>query len=985
VGWRTNLRVGGALVATVLHAACAVEERAEAGPVRAANGSAPEKSAAEENAAEPATPSAEVRVVYDRFRIPHVEADDDELAFFGLGYAQARDFPIATLANLWSATGRFAEVAGASVLPRDRRLRALGISERARAQARDRDGDLLDPAVRRLLEAYVDGVNAARDFWLAHPQAIDALCGEEGEAMAFDPVPPWLDPRGADEDHRARLQRLFACAVELEHVLALGVALNGGIDLVGAGYATHTNVWMIRNGEEAENVLMLVDSHQPIKRGGARSYFLQVTGASYRAAGYTMPGYPCVTLGFNDDLAFAISSMPKVPREVVRAGAPFRPIGTTPVAANVWAAELAPGDPPRFDLTDGETVVLEERTEELSYWDVDAGRLRDDPQGSFTYYRVPEPARGSKPALSHAVIDPPPGEPIDTEGTEGRTRAIRFGSGSFLTERNPWEFWIRVAGSRSVGRSNARSDERSIDRETGAAGALDDVLDDVLFCYGRGLLFHAADARGGLEFLWMSRVPVQGEAAAKRRFWREPDPGPLDGQDPDQRWRGFHATADLPHLVDRGGFGERAEAWLSNNGSPHFVRAAGGFDDSTLADREYVMTPEPWKSRRQDRARELVERAIRDGVLARDDLERIALDVQDAWARAFWPLIGSLRDGDVLGEDAHAFVDWVEVFRFEAPDGTPGDEEFLAHPLSQVTVFTSLLRSRFEDALLALDGPAAHEVELAFDPVAEPPSPQRFAADERWSRCRALLAGAVEWTARLWRATLDGADGGLRNRALFEEAGAALARRGLADPWGDPLYRAQADGWPADAPAVAARWGEVHLYALTPHYYAPRPGRAGFRRAFWSLVLPAELRQPFHTAQRPAVFPIGGTTDTLFQVAAARLATRTDALYPHDGGMVYFMPGDFGSQITYLVELRDGRPARARFLAAMGATEITTALAANGTAAGDHLRTTADFARGAWNDFPLDPQAILRAGGARELRLEVERRDADGRLAAVER
>src|SRR5262249_54820874 len=95
-----------------------------------------------------------VRIYYDELRIPHVFATTDEGVFRGLGYSQVRDFPVATLANLWSATGRFAEVAGPLVLARDERMRQWGIDSRAQELATDPDE--LDPGARVWLQAYVD-------------------------------------------------------------------------------------------------------------------------------------------------------------------------------------------------------------------------------------------------------------------------------------------------------------------------------------------------------------------------------------------------------------------------------------------------------------------------------------------------------------------------------------------------------------------------------------------------------------------------------------------------------------------------------------------------------------------------------------------------------------------------------------------------------------------------------------------------------------
>ena len=715
--------------------------------------------------AAPAEDGADLSILYDRFRVPHLFGVDDEAVFFGLGYTQARDFPIATLANLWSATGRFAEVAGETVLPRDRRLRHSGIPDRARAQAAGETD--LEEEVRGLLEAYVDGVNAGRRLWSGDAALVDGLLGENGETW-FDPVPPWLDPRLVRDDRRARLERLFSAPVDLTHVLALGLAFAGGIEFAGGGYSSLTNVWTIRNGREAGNAFLVVDSHQPIRRGGARPYFVQMSGDGYRAVGYSVPGFPCISLGFNDDLAYAICSMPKVPQRLAGTDAPFRLLGTAPHASGEWTARLEPDLPLRFLMDDGTPVELEAHSTTLRYWDADRGELRDDPSGEFHWYRVPETVLADSHDVGHAVHEPAPGVPIDP----ARERDIRFGSWSYLSERNPWEFWIGAARSRSVGIGSQ---------------ALDAVLERGVFCYGRGVNLMAVDSRGGLEYLWMSRVPVPGSAARERRPWRESVPTPLDGSDPASRWTGFHPLADLPRLVDESGFGERPEIWINNNGSPHYVRDAG-FDADAFADRDHVIEAEPWKSSRHGRARELLDRAAADGEVDLAELQRIALDVQDPWIRARWPLVAAFGAADDAGGsgEVRALVDWIERFRFEGPDGRPGGEEFLAHPMSQVTVFTTLLRARLEAGLLALPGPRQHELALAFDPGVPLPSAEAFLADARWQRCRDVLGEALAFCAAVRARSLRGEAGGLVHRPLLERGARRLSRAWPAGSLGRP-------------------------------------------------------------------------------------------------------------------------------------------------------------------------------------------------------
>ena len=919
-----------------------------------------------------AEPADEIRVHYDRLGIPHVFAASDEDVFYGLGLTQARDFPVATLVNLWSMTGRFAEVAGKSVLARDERVRALGIDRLAAAQAAE---DMLDADVRRFLEAYVAGVEAGRRWWLADPARLDVLAGKNGEEMCVDPVPVWLHPALARGEQRARLGRLFELEISLEHVLALGIGVNAGTEFAGMGYGTGTNVWLVRNGAGEESVLSCIDRHQPLKNLGIRSYLVQLSGPSYRVTGSPMmPGLPCILAGFSDDFTFGVASRPKVPVELAGKAVPFRPVEATPVVETAWRARLEPDLPLRFAMEDGSVVALEERRETLRYFDAERGELVPDPRGERAWYRVPETVGpAAELGIIHPVIDPAPGTAL-LPGAE-----IRFEGKPWLSGRSAWEFWIQVARAERVGGSSGANGSGEASGPIGA----DVALARSTLSFGRGELFTAADSAGGLELVWLSRVPVPGPGALEDGV---PRAGVLDGHDPEQRWRGFHALGDLPRALDSAGFGEEPAVWVNCNDSPEFI--ADG-DAYAFGGPRNVYDGTPFKSRRHDRSRELLEAALRDGPLTLDALERIALDVQDPWSRAFWPLLSALRDApEADGAPslaARAFLDWVERFRREGPDGRPGEEEFLAHPLSQVTPFLALLRDRFERSVLALADPTLAEITFTFDATLPLPAPEEFRAGETWRRVRLALAEALESTAALHAATLAREDGGLANREFFGTLGRRLKRCGslAGDPWSDPRFRTQPADWGADAPPAALRWGEVHVYALTAHQVPGEP-RGEKRRSIveWlrSMFLPCDTADPspYHRAQVPLVFPIGGARDTVFQLHRAGLDSLDEALFTTpiplgasegaESARLLIAPVDFGSQLLTAVELRPGKAARARVLAALAGTEITTAIPELGLERNACFAPALDFAAGRWSELVLDEETLAETPGVRTLR-----------------
>ena len=97
-----------------------------------------------------------IRIVRDRWGIPHVKASSARDAFFGQGYSLAQD-------RLWQlelyrhfAWGRAAELLGKGLLRRDQQNRRLKIGHYA-----EREWDAQSDQARLVLQAYTDGINAA--------------------------------------------------------------------------------------------------------------------------------------------------------------------------------------------------------------------------------------------------------------------------------------------------------------------------------------------------------------------------------------------------------------------------------------------------------------------------------------------------------------------------------------------------------------------------------------------------------------------------------------------------------------------------------------------------------------------------------------------------------------------------------------------------------------------------------------------------------
>jgi penicillin amidase len=98
---------------------------------------------------------APLEILRDARGVPHVMAQSEEDALFGMGFAHAQDRLGQMHWMLRLARGRTAEVLGEAGLPADRLARTLDLAGVAEAEA-----ERLEPALRAALEAYARGVNA---------------------------------------------------------------------------------------------------------------------------------------------------------------------------------------------------------------------------------------------------------------------------------------------------------------------------------------------------------------------------------------------------------------------------------------------------------------------------------------------------------------------------------------------------------------------------------------------------------------------------------------------------------------------------------------------------------------------------------------------------------------------------------------------------------------------------------------------------------
>lgn len=114
-----------------------------------------------------AGPSAPVEVIRDRWGVPHIYATTLDDLFFAQGFVAAQDR--LWQLDLWrrTAMGELSEVFGPELVGRDTFARLL----RYRGDM-DAEWRAYAPEARRIVEAFVSGINAQIDYVTAHPETL---------------------------------------------------------------------------------------------------------------------------------------------------------------------------------------------------------------------------------------------------------------------------------------------------------------------------------------------------------------------------------------------------------------------------------------------------------------------------------------------------------------------------------------------------------------------------------------------------------------------------------------------------------------------------------------------------------------------------------------------------------------------------------------------------------------------------------------------
>jgi penicillin amidase len=298
------------------------------------------------------TPSPEhVEIVRDRWGIPHVFADTDAAAMYGLGYASAQDRMLQMEYSRRIVQGRIAEmlgdvgVPGKSTVDSDKKNRLMGTYAHLEAVA-----ERLDPETQSLLQAYADGVNHyLRTTEPLHPlfdslgispqrwRPVDCLAVWNRIATYFSPA--WTAEAGKLHKYEQLLRNGSSEAEaiaslttervvdESAAVVQLGDVDDAFLDALGAyveslGIAdpgtpwssadpapTFSHAWVVGGTRTTTGAAVLHSDPQTTVRNPSIWYEAHVSGASFDARGIGVAGCPGFLIGWNREVAWGATAL----------------------------------------------------------------------------------------------------------------------------------------------------------------------------------------------------------------------------------------------------------------------------------------------------------------------------------------------------------------------------------------------------------------------------------------------------------------------------------------------------------------------------------------------------------------------------------------------------------------------------------------------------------------------------------------------------
>lgn len=297
--------------------------------------------------AEPARKYGKIELIQDTWGIPHVFADTDAGAMYGLGYATADERGFQMTYNLRIIQGRLAEIVGnrqrgnrnETAVDSDRKMRTFGW-----ARAAGRTAVNLDRGTRQLLAAYCEGVNdsfAAQNaagtlhplfkkldlppepwtpadcllsWWhLAQFFATDGtrdlmvLRNREhprpGQPQPFKPTALWFDDATAVVQQDDVSERWRKRVEDFRSAHGLGAGSHSG------EVPKFSHAWVVGGEKTTTGAAVLVSDPQTPVRNPSLWMEFHVNGKTLQARGIGVPGSPGLLIGFTRNVAWGLTAL----------------------------------------------------------------------------------------------------------------------------------------------------------------------------------------------------------------------------------------------------------------------------------------------------------------------------------------------------------------------------------------------------------------------------------------------------------------------------------------------------------------------------------------------------------------------------------------------------------------------------------------------------------------------------------------------------
>ncbi|MDP8243326.1 MAG: penicillin acylase family protein [Candidatus Hinthialibacter antarcticus] len=307
--------------------------------------------------------AAEVELLHDQWGVPHIFAESDEGAMYGLGYACAQDRGFQMTLSLRTIQGRLAETIGdrkhqnrdRTTIELDKKMRILGFYRAAKQAAQN-----LDAESTRLLQAYSDGVNA---YFNTHKQDLHPLFAKLGVKTETwtpaDSIACWWNigrffateglndamqyykhlagtrgamPRGGFRGMgREQSQELERRMKNAQRVFDDGAAVvkredvsDEWIDEVNAfleskGFPQEASVledgpkfshaWAVGGDLTTTGSSVLCSDPQTPVRNPSLFYEFHIKGKTFNARGVGVPGSPIILIGWNEHVSWGATAL----------------------------------------------------------------------------------------------------------------------------------------------------------------------------------------------------------------------------------------------------------------------------------------------------------------------------------------------------------------------------------------------------------------------------------------------------------------------------------------------------------------------------------------------------------------------------------------------------------------------------------------------------------------------------------------------------